>query len=348
MRLSLQKLLPRTLSGRIMLILVLGLLAAQVASLLLHLQERADLTAAGHVHPGMPAFEALPLRFIWHVSLTLGIVLLVAIVAVRWATRPLKQLAHAANAFAHDLNTPSLAEAGPDEVRSAAQAFNFMQQRIRQLVGERSRALAAVSHDLRTPLTRMRLRAEMVDDPALQTKLNADIDAMQGMVDSVLAYLRGTEDSEASQAIDMDALLSSLVEDEQSMGRPVVLAERPAGAPKPTPFVGKLSLLRRAMSNLIDNAVAHGSHVTVSIDSLPDRVEIVVQDDGPGIPAADLARVVEPYVRLDPARALDSGGVGLGLAIARDAAAFHGGELLLVNRAEGGLRAVLRLPSRGR
>jgi methyl-accepting chemotaxis protein len=142
----LQRPLPRSLSGRIMWILVLGLLVAQAASLLLHLQERSHLMAAGQVQPGMPDFDALPLRFIWHVSLTLGAVILVALVAVRWATRPLKQLADAANAFAHDLDAPSIAEEGPSEVRRAAQAFNFMQQRLRQLVLERGRALAAVSH----------------------------------------------------------------------------------------------------------------------------------------------------------------------------------------------------------
>lgn len=348
MRVMFEKLLPRSLSGRMTLILVLGLLVAQVASLLLHLQERSALMAGGHIHPGMPAFDALPLRFIWHVSLTLGTVILVALVAVRWATRPLKQLADAANAFAHDLDAPSIAEEGPSEVRRAAEAFNFMQQRLRQLVVERGRALAAVSHDLRTPLTRMRLRAELVDDPALQDKLNADIDAMQGMVNSVLSYLRGLEDSEAAQAIDMEALLSSLVEDEQAMGRPVALTERRPGTLKPAPFVGKLSLLRRAVSNLIDNAVAHGKQVTVSFGVSVDRFEIVVEDDGPGIPAGDLRRVVEPYVRLDAARGMDAGGVGLGLAIARDAAAYHGGQLTLANRDAGGIRAALQLPVRTR
>jgi signal transduction histidine kinase len=344
MRLTLAHLLPRSLSGRIVLILVLGLLAAQAASLLLHLQERSTLMSAGNIHPGMTSFDALPIRFIWHVSLTLGVVLAVALVAIRWATKPLKQLADAAHAFAHDLNTPSLAEEGPAEVRSAAGAFNFMQQRIRQLVTERSRALAAVSHDLRTPLTRMRLRAELIDDPALQSKLNADIDAMQGMVNSVLAYLRGLEDNEPAQAIDMEALLSSLVEDEQSMGRPVHFKAPHDAAARSEPFVGKLSLLRRATGNLIHNAVAYGNDVTVSLEDSPGHLEIVIEDNGPGIPPADLARVMEPYVRLDTARALESGGVGLGLAIARDAAAYHGGRLTLSNRDGGGLRAVLRLP----
>jgi signal transduction histidine kinase len=344
MRLMLDKLLPRSLSGRMTLILVLGLLAAQAASLLLHLQERAAMMAAGRMHAGMPMFDALPLRFIWHVSLTLGAVTLVSLVAVRWATKPLQQMASAATAFAHDLDAPALPEAGPTEVRRAAEAFNFMQQRLRQLVVERGRALAAVSHDLRTPLTRMRLRAELVDDADLQAKLNADIDAMQGMVSSLLAYLRGLEDAEPVQPINMSALLHSIVDDEQALGRPVSIVDAIEGGRTIEPFAGKLSVLRRAIGNLIDNALAHGQTVWVRIEDSASELRFVIEDDGPGIPEADLRRVTEPFVRLDAARGLDTGGVGLGLAIVRDAAAYHGGQLLLSNREEGGLRATLRLP----
>ena len=340
----LERLLPRSLSGRMTLILVLGLLAAQAASLLLHLQERAAMLVAGHAHSGMPALDALPLRFIWHVSLTLGAVIVVSLVAVRWATKPLQRMASAATAFAHDLDAPPLESTGPTEVRRAAEAFNFMQARLRQLVVERGRALAAVSHDLRTPLTRMRLRAELVDDPALQSKLNADIDAMQGMVNSVLSYLRGLEDSEPVQSINMEALLSSIVEDEEALGRPVSMAMPSDSARQPAPFAGKLSVLRRAIGNLIDNALAHGQKVHVVIVDAPTEIRVVIEDDGPGIPDPDLQRATEPFVRLDPARGLDTGGVGLGLAIVRDAAAYHGGRLLLENRAEGGLRATLCLP----
>ena len=344
MRLMLARLLPRSLSGRMTLILVLGLLAAQGVSLLLHLQERAAMLAGGHVHPGAPGLDALPLRFLWHVSLTLGAVIVVGLVAVRWVTKPLQQMATAATAFAHDLDAPALAVSGPAEVQRAAEAFNFMQQRLRQLVVERGRALAAVSHDLRTPLTRMRLRAELVGDPALQRKLNGDIDAMQGMVNSVLAYLRGIEDAEPMQAINMEALLSSIVEDQQALGRPVHCEEWLPGHPATAPFAGKLSILKRAVTNLIDNAVAHGQVVAVRIEDAKALLRIVIEDDGPGIPQADMARVMEPFVRLDPSRHLETGGVGLGLAIARDAAAYHGGKLMLENRTRGGLRATLELP----
>lgn len=335
---------PRSLSGRMMLILVLGLLAAQGVSLLLHLNERASLMAAGHIHPGMPAFDALPLRFLLHVALTMGTVIAVSVVAIRWATRPLQQMTDAATAFAHDLDAPAIEESGPIEVRRAAHAFNFMQQRLRRLVVERGRALAAVSHDLRTPLMRMRLRAELVDDPALKDKLNADIDSMQAMVNGVLAYLRGLEDAEPAQLINMEALLSSIIDDERGLGREVALVERVRGSAAAAPYHGKLSILKRAITNIVDNAVAHAAHVTVRIEDTAQLLQVVIEDDGPGIPEAKLERVTEPFVRIDGARRLDTGGVGLGLAIARDAAAYHGGELILSNRASGGLRVCLSLP----
>jgi signal transduction histidine kinase len=344
MRLNPSTWLPKSLFGRMTLILVIGLLAAQLAMLLLNLQERASLMAAGLDHPGMMAEGALPMRFLWHLALTLCVVIGVSLIAVRWVTRPLQQMAVAANAFAHDLDAAALDVAGPAEVRRAAEAFNFMQARLRQLVVERGRALAAVSHDLRTPLTRMRLRTELIDDAALAEKLNADIDTMRSMVDGVLAYLRGLEDTEPTQTINMEALLQSIVDDERSLGRPVEVLEPTHGSAPPAPYAGKLSILQRAITNLIDNALAHGDAVTVRLDDSPAALRIVIEDDGPGIPDADLARVTEPFVRLDPSRSLESGGVGLGLAIVRDAAAYHGGRLILENREAGGLRASLMLP----
>lgn len=338
--------LPRSLSGRVTLVLVLGLLAAQFMSLWLHMQDRAALLSAGTPLPaGLPGMEAVPMRFLWHVALTLGVVIAVSLLAVRWIARPLREMTEATTAFAHDIEAAPLAETGPAEVQQAARAFNFMQRRVRQLVVERGRALAAVSHDLRTPLTRMRLRAELVDDPVLQRKLNADIDTMQTMVNGVLAYLRGIEDSEPAQPLHIAALLDSLVEDERSLGHAVRLLA-PQGAPLPLPYTGKLSVLRRAVTNLLDNARAHGDHVTVQLQDSAAELRIVIEDDGPGIAEADLGRVTEPFVRLDAARRIDTGGVGLGLSIVRDAAISHGGQLHLSNRVEGGLRAVIALPRR--
>lgn len=326
--------MPQSLFGRLTLILVVGLLAAQFASLWLHMDERAMLLSHGAAHTA-----GLPDRFWIHLTLTLSAVSLVAVVAVRLVTRPIQRLAEAADAFGRDLDSPPLEESGPTETRQAAEAFNRMQDRLRRLIAERSRALAAVSHDLRTPLTRMRLRAELVDDEALRGQINADIDDMQAMVASTLDYLRGLQENEPLQSIDIEALLQSMVADEQALGRPVTL-----DASTVAPYVGRLSALKRAIANLIDNAVKYGHAARITVADDGDALCIVVVDEGPGIPVADLARVLEPYVRLETSRSRATGGVGLGLAISREAARLHSGELRLENRTEGGLRATLVLP----
>ncbi|MCX7149068.1 MAG: ATP-binding protein [Rhodocyclales bacterium] len=327
------RLMPSSLFGRLTLILVVGLLAAQFASMWLHMGERAMLMAQNHGQ-----FPALPSRFATHLLITLAAVIAVSLVAVRLVTRPLQRLAEAADAFGSDLESPPLAETGPTETRRAAVAFNRMQERLRRLIAERGRALAAVSHDLRTPLTRMRLRAELVDDEGLRAQINADIDDMQAMVESTLDYLRGLRENEALQSIDMEALLQSMVADEQALGHSVTLTGSVAA-----PYVGRLSTLKRALANLIDNAVKYGRSAHIIIEDGPGELRLSVEDRGPGIPEADLARVIEPYVRLEASRSRETGGVGLGLTIARDAAILHGGKLLLENLATGGLRATLIL-----
>lgn len=326
--------LPSSLFGRLTLILVAGLLVAQFTTVWLHLGDRAWLILRGE-------FQAagLPSRFWVHMALTLAAVIAASLVAVRMVTRPMLRLAQAADAFGRDLDAPPLPETGPTETRRAAEAFNRMQLRLRRLIAERSRALAAVSHDLRTPLTRLRLRAELVDDETLRVQINADIDDMQAMVESTLDYLRGLRENEPLQSIDMEALLQSLVADEQALGRPMTLTGVAAA-----PYVGRLSALKRALGNLVDNAVKYGHEANLVIDDGDAELRLIVEDRGPGIPAADLARVVEPYVRLEISRSRATGGVGLGLAIARDAARLHGGTLLLENRTAGGLRATLALP----
>ncbi len=326
--------MPASLFGRLTLILVVGLLAAQLASMWLHMGERAMLMAQSQGH-----LPDLPSRFATHLLITLAAVIAVSLVAVRLVTRPLQHLAEAADAFGSDLDSPPLAETGPTETRRAAEAFNRMQERLRRLIAERGRALAAVSHDLRTPLTRMRLRAELVDDEALRAQINADIDDMQAMVESTLDYLRGLRENEAIQSIDMEALLQSLAADAQALGHPVTLAGSVAA-----PYVGRLSTLKRALGNLIDNAVKYGQSAHIVIEDSAAELRLSVEDRGPGIAEADLARVVEPYVRLEASRSRETGGVGLGLTIARDAALLHGGELRLANRPGGGLTATLILP----
>lgn len=335
---------PLTLFARVTLILVAGLAVAQVATLMIHASDRLPGALAG-AGTQMPLIGGVfPPRFFIHLGLTLAVVVAVSLIAVRAVTRPLKDLATAATRFANDLSAQPLPEEGPAEVRRAAEAFNDMQGKLQQLVLERGRALAAVSHDLRTPLTRMRLRTELVDDLRLQAKLNEDIDTMRAMVDGVLSYLRGIENSEPIQTIDLEALLESVAEDERALGYDVsVMSE--CGTPAIAgPFRGRLTALRRAVTNLASNAAAHGKTVTLSLRAHPQGMAILVEDDGAGIPEADLVRVTEPFVRLDTARTVNGAGMGLGLAIVRDVAALHGGRLVLENRREGGLRASLILP----
>jgi signal transduction histidine kinase len=327
-----EKLMPASLFGRLTLILVAGLLVAQFATVWFHLGEGELLLSRGEYRA-----VGLPVRFWIHMALTLAAVIAASVVAVRMVTLPMQRLADAADAFGRDLDNPSLPETGPAESRRAAEAFNRMQERLRRLIAERSRALAAVSHDLRTPLTRMRLRAELLDDN-LRGQFDADIDLMQSMVEATLDYLRGLRENEPIQTIEIEALLASLVADEQALGRPVTLS-----AVQAAHYPGRLSALKRALANLVDNAVKYGQEATLSVVDSPTELRICVEDRGAGIAKADLERVVEPYVRLESSRSRETGGVGLGLAIARDAALLHGGELRLENRNEGGLRAILIL-----
>lgn len=271
--------------------------------------------------------------------LMLAIVVLVVILAVRQATRPLQQLASAADLLGRDLDAPPLRLEGPTETRRAAQAFNQMQERIKRLIRERSRALAAVSHDLRTPLTRLRLRAELVEDKKLRDQLAADLDAMATMIDVTLDYLRGLQDSETLRAIDINALLASMSEDALVLGRTVLIDGQAL-----LPYRGRLLALRRALQNLIDNAIKYGGSAQLRVIDSAAELRILVEDQGPGIASEELSSVTEPYYRTDASRNSASGGIGLGLSIVKDIAFSHGGELLLENRPQGGLCATLQLP----
>ena len=286
-----------------------------------------------------PSAPALPNDFYVHLLVSLGIIVLVVMLVVRQATKPLQQLAQAADNLGQDLDAPSLPETGSAELRTAAQAFNRMQARIKRLVDERARALAAVSHDLRTPLTRLRLRTELVDDERLREQMAADLDAMAAMLDASLDYLRGLQDSEPARPIDVNALLQTLVEDNAVQGRELGLAGE---ADKPYP--GRLAALQRAVQNLIDNAFKYGRDVRLTVSDSDETLRLTVEDNGPGVPPAELERLGTPYYRPDAARRSATGGVGLGLSIARDVAALHGGTLELANRPGGGFSATLRLP----
>jgi signal transduction histidine kinase len=343
--------LPRSLFGRVTLIFAAGLVLLQCTTMVLHLQDRATLKAlldsSGLLAQAPPEVLAhLQLPKAWHplvmLSLILAVVLGMALLAVRWVTQPLKQLADAAQTFGQHLDGPPLPTTGPLEAQQAATAFNTMQQQVRALVTERNRALEAVSHDLRTPLMRLRLRAEMVDDAPLRQQMHADIDAMNTMVGGVLGYLRGLHTHETTHPLDLAALLDSLIDDQQALGHDVAWTGVPSG---PVVVPARLEYLRRALTNLVDNAVAHGKQARLGLAMGNGNVCITVDDGGPGIPEADLQRVLQPYVRLDTARQRESGGVGLGLAMAHRSALAHGGTLTLSNLPEGGLRARFCLPA---
>lgn len=269
-------------------------------------------------------------------------VLAVAALLVRGIAAPLRRLALAADAIGHRIETSPIPEQGPNEVRQVARAYNAMQQRIARLIESRTQALAAVSHDLRTPITRLRLRAGFIAERDIQESIDRDLDDMEAMIDSTLAYLRGEIDAEAPRPTDLPTLLETLVDAEEDQGRRASY-EGPAYL---TVMVRPVAL-KRAFGNLISNATAYGGTARVQLQADAAGVVVTVDDDGPGVPDADLGRVFEPFVRLEASRNRGTGGVGLGLTIARQTIAAEGGSLVLANRSAGGLRAQVTLPVPG-
>ncbi|MEO8134496.1 MAG: ATP-binding protein [Betaproteobacteria bacterium] len=280
-----------------------------------------------------------PYRLLLSLLVLLGAVVAVSLIAVRWATRPLNVLADAAEELGKNINRPPLAETGPVEVTRAARAFNTMQARLLRYLQDRARAFAAMSHDLKTPITRLRLRAELLDDPALRAKFTGDLGEMEAMVGATLDYMRGVETDEPVQPVDMGALLESLQADLSETGGRITLA-----AAALRPCRGRPQALKRCLANLLENAVKYGGSADVIAQDHEDRVEICIRDHGPGIPETELERVFDPYYRLEHSRNRQTGGTGLGLSIARSIAENHGGRMTLRNRDEGGLEAKLVLP----
>lgn len=276
-------------------------------------------------------------------SACIGVVIVViAALLLSWLTKPLRTLANAAERFQLDIKPERIDERGPLEVRQAARAFNLMRERILTLVSERTQALAAVSHDLRTPITRVKLRAEMLDDIETRELIVADLAEMEDMVASTLEFLKGGESHEPRRIINLSSIAETLVDQFADSGRNIVFK----GSGDAT-VLGQHLALKRVLSNLIGNALSFAQHVAVETRVDGERVELAVIDDGPGIPNDKLAAVFEPFFRLESSRNRQTGGVGLGLTIARSIAKAHGGDVMLHNRPEGGLRAVLTLPAAG-
>jgi signal transduction histidine kinase len=264
---------------------------------------------------------------------------ILAYLVARMTTRPLMQLAQAAKDLGNDINRAPLALSGASEIRQASAAFNAMQARIRQYIFQRTQMLAAITHDLQTPLTRLRLRLEKVEDCELQERLIGDLSAMQAMVREGLDLARSMDTTEAMHSLDVDSLLDSVCADASDSGQQVELQGRANVA-----VLGRPMSLRRCLVNLIDNAIKYGHRADVSVDRQPGAVRIRIRDAGPGIAADELARVFEPFYRVETSRSRESGGTGLGLTIARNIAEQHGGTISLINRQQGGLEVTLLLP----
>jgi signal transduction histidine kinase len=283
--------------------------------------------------------ENWPVRLLASVAILLVAVIAVSLVAVRWATRPLKALADAADELGRNLNRPPMEEKGPLEVARAARAFNTMQSRLAGYIRDRTRVLAAMSHDLKTPITRLRLRAELLDDDQAKGRFGRDLDEMEAMVRDTLDFLGGMENGESVRPVDVGALLESIQADWRELGGSV---EIESAAVKPYP--GRPQALKRCLANLIENAVKYGKTARIAMNDSAARLEILVRDEGPGLPQGELNRVFEPFYRVEASRSRETGGTGLGLTIARSVAEAHGGSVVLRNRPEGGLEADLVLP----
>lgn len=259
--------------------------------------------------------------------------------AMQRALKPLGDLARAADRVGDGGEIVPVAEGGPGEVARVIAAFNRMQRRIGALIADRTQALAAVGHDLRTPLARLRLRAESVVDAERRAAMVGDVAEMEAMIASLMAYLGGAEEAEAPVVADLATICATAADDAADHGHDVTYR-----GPDHLPMRLRRSGIKRALANLVDNAVRFGRVVTVALEESDDAVTIAVEDDGPGIAPDMLERVREPFVRGAAARGRDTAGFGLGLAIVARLAAAEGGTLHLANRAEGGLRATIVLP----
>ena len=288
------------------------------------------LTARRDTPPPWPRYALISL------ALAAAGSILVIVLLVRRVSRPLQSLTSAAERFGRGETAPPLAEEGPRDIRTTIAAFNRMQARQQRFIEDRTRMIAAVSHDLRSPITALRLRAEMVDQDDLRERMVASLDEMQQMVEATLAFAREDAAREATETVDLAALISDVAASRAELGHRV---EWQGAAAMPYPC--RPASIRRALGNLLDNAIRYGGAAEIVLEG----TDIMVRDRGPGIPEDRLEYVFEPFARLEESRSTETGGTGLGLAIARSIARNHGGDVHLRNRTGGGLEARLSLPA---
>lgn len=297
-----------------------------------------SLLRIGILPPRSPA-PPLPAELSLYIALFLLSIGALVLAVTRMTIKPLRQLARAALALGDDVHRPPLPLAGATEIRQATAAFNAMQARIRKQMQQRTEMLAAITHDLQTPLTRLRLRLEKVEDPELRDKLIEDLANTQAMVKEGLSLARSMDSSEPLQPLDLDSLIDSVCSDAVEFGQDVELS----GESKMTVRARPMEL-RRCLTNLLDNAVKYGNAARVQVQTVGDTAVIRIADRGPGIPEDQLERVFDPFYRVEASRSRETGGTGLGLTIARNILEQHGGAIKLANRPEGGLEVTVRLP----
>lgn len=280
----------------------------------------------------------------WQMRILLSMLLSMVVLApIVWflaqrITRPIRAFAQAAERLGADPEAEPLQARGPREVRTAITAFNEMQDSLRGHIRKRTQTVAAIAHDLRTPLTRLRFRAEQAPD-GLRDRMAGDIEEMDALIAQAMAYVRGETPPERLEPLDLTALARACAAGFAETGQAVTFSGRTRLS-----VTGDTAGLRRAISNLIENAMKFGGSARVSAAIIDGQATVIVDDDGPGLNADELKAVLEPFVRGEQSRNRETGGAGLGLAVARQAARASGGDLVLENRPEGGLRARLALP----
>ncbi|MES1950141.1 Signal transduction histidine kinase [Salinisphaera sp. S4-8] len=266
----------------------------------------------------------------------------IVVVTSRRITAPLRDLARAAERFGRGETVEPLPEYGAEDIRRSVAAFNLMRERLARFVADRTRMVAAIAHDLRTPITALRLRLEFLPDDDNTRAMAATLDDMARMSEASLTFMREEAATEPSRNVDLSALVDALCEDYRAAGATVAFEPDTRVA-----LVCRPAAIRRALRNLIDNALTYGQRAQLTLSDTPEAVTICIADDGPGIAETDRQRVFDPFVRLESSRSRDTGGTGLGLSIARSVVQGHGGEITLANRAEGGLSVQIRLPRTG-
>ncbi len=287
----------------------------------------------------------------WHSDTFLAAFILMtcaAVALILWAvnrlTRPVRLLAGAADRLGRDVNAPPLDETGPTEIAKAAHAFNTMQGRIRRFVADRTQMLAAIGHDLRTPITRLRLRAEFLDDDEQRRKMLSDLDEMEAMIAATLAFARDEAAHEPATALDLAALCRT-VADEAVDAHPDIAERIGYEGPEHLVLRARPVALKRALANLVRNALVYGGAARLTLAADAGTIRLAIEDDGPGIPETEMENVFQPFRRLETSRNRETGGTGLGLPIARNIFRAHGGDVVLRNRAGAGLTAVATLPA---